>query len=159
MLERLTAKVSNLFAIISGVALVLTMTLTCLDAVLRDLNMPLVGINESVTYLGALVLAFSLPMTQRRGGHVGVELLSRKATGRFAAALAVLVHLTSLALCAVIAWQCWVYAQDLKASGEVSMNLGLPVHLVTEAIAVCFGALCLVLINQMVQAMGRLVGK
>ncbi|ADK84017.1 tripartite ATP-independent periplasmic transporter DctQ [Desulfarculus baarsii DSM 2075] len=159
MLERLTSLVSRLFSIAAGAALVLMMALTCLDAILRDINMPLVGINESVTYLGALVLGFSLPMTQRRGGQVGVELLSRKLTGRPAEALAVLVSLVSLILCAVTAWQCWAYAGELKASGEVSMNLGLPVHLVTQAIAVSFGALCLVILNQMVAAIGRLAAK
>lgn len=159
MLERLTAKVSTLFAIGAGAALVIMTALTCLDALLRDINMPIVGVNEVVTYLGALVLAFSLPMTQRRNGQVGVELLTRRLPDRAQAWLEALTRLCSMALCGAVAWQCWVYGQGLKASGEVSMNMGLPVHLVTQAIAVSFGALCLVLLNQMVAAIKKAVAK
>lgn len=159
MLDRVTARISNLFKIAAGVALIIMMLLTCLDAFLRDINKPITGVVEIVTYLGALVLAFSLPMTQERRGQVGVALLTRKMPPRVASVLEFITDGVSVVLCAVIAWQGWIYAERLALVNEKSMNLGIPTDLVVRAICISFAALCLVLLNQMAAAIGRAVRK
>lgn len=152
-LETLNKRLARAFRALAGLALVAMMTLTCVDVVLRALGHPLVGAVEVEAYLGTMTLAFALPQTQARRGHVGVMVVVEQLPARAAAWLEALTTLGALALCAVIAWQSWLYGASLAASGEVSMTLELPVHMVVRAVATGFSALCLVLGVQFLAAL------
>lgn len=131
-----------------GLCLVAMMALTCLDVVLRAAGRPLEGAVELVAWLGAMVLALALPQTQARHGHVGLLTLVQRLPNRSSALLQTLAALGSLVLCGAAAWQSWVYAGQLAASNEISMNLGLPQHVLARVISLGLWVTCLVLAGQ-----------
>ncbi len=140
-----------------GLCLVAMMALTCLDVVLRAAGRPVEGAVELVAWLGALVLALALPQTQARHGHVGLLSLVQHLPRRASALVQTLAALGSLALCGAAAWQSWVYADQLLASNEISMNLGMPQHILSRVISLGLWVTCLVLAGQVAATVRKAV--
>jgi TRAP-type C4-dicarboxylate transport system permease small subunit len=76
--------------------------------------------------LGAIFVSFSLARTTVDRGHIAVDFLVQRLPDRFQHA----VEAVNAGICAllftVVSRQCVIYALDLKASGEVSMTLQMP---------------------------------
>jgi len=145
-LEIFTGRLTQLLKWLGAGALVGMMVLTCADVIMRGLERPIWGAVEVVAYLATLVLACSLPRTQRDHGHIGVDLMLRRLRPRIQGWVDAITGIISLVLFLVVGWQCWLYAMELQATGEVSMTLELPVHYLVYVVAVAFWALCLVLL-------------
>ena len=146
-LNRIEALVERLASICNGVAaaaVVGMMLLTCLDVLLRFLRHPIPGTYEIVGLLGAVFVSFSLARTTVDRGHIAVDFLVQ----RFPRRLQHVVEALNAGICAllftVVCRQCLRYAQDLKASGEVSMTLQMPIHPFVSGIAL--GSLMLSLV-------------
>jgi len=152
-------RVISVFRAASAAVLGGMMLLTCADVVGRFLGRPILGAVELGVLMSALVLAFSMPYTQREKGHVGVELLSMRLGTRGKALLDLCTAVAGSALFAVIAWQCWVYASQMKASGEVSMTLQLPAYYVIYLMAASFGGLAAVQFTEVIAALRQAVGR
>jgi TRAP-type C4-dicarboxylate transport system permease small subunit len=148
-------RVTGLFRTASAVLLGAMMLLTCADVVGRFLGHPILGAVELGVLMAALVLAFSLPYTQREKGHVGVELLYMRLGPRWQTALDLITSATGSALFGMICWQTWRYAGQMKASGEVSMTLQLPTYTIIYLIAASFGMLAAVQGVEVVAALRR----
>lgn len=117
---------ASAFNSVAAVAVVGMMVLTCLDVLLRLLRNPIPGTYEIVCMLGAVFVSFSLARTTVDQGHIAVDFLVQRLPDRFQHA----VEAVNAGICAllftVICRQCVIYALDLKASGEVSMTLQMP---------------------------------
>jgi TRAP-type C4-dicarboxylate transport system permease small subunit len=122
------------------------MMVTCIDVVLRACGHPIFGSIDIVQFLAVVVLAAAMPYTQVQRGHVGVSLLVEKLGDRAQAVVDLITHLVSLVVFAIVAWQMWLYATELWDKGEVSMTIEISKHPFIYLVAVCFGALCLVLL-------------
>lgn len=121
-----------------GALLVIMMALTCVDIVGRMLGYPVFGAYELISFMAALAVALSLPDTHAHKRHIGVEILTTRLAPATRLRLALITDLVALLLFAVVSWRMFVYAGQLRRSGEVSMNLGMPEYTITFAVAVGF---------------------
>ena len=147
-MNRIETWVGRLASICNGVAaaaVVGMMALTCVDVFLRFIRHPIPGTYEIVGLLGAVFASFSLARTTVDRGHIAVDFLVQRLPRR----LQQLVEALNAGICAllftVISRQCVLYAQDLKASGEVSMTLQMPIHPFVFGIALGSAMLSIVL--------------
>ena len=147
-MNRIESWVGRLASICNGVAaaaVVGMMLLTCLDVLLRFLRHPIPGTYEIVGLLGAVFVSFSLARTSVERGHIAVDFLVQRLPRR----LQHVVEAVNAGICAllftIVCRQCVLYAQDLKASGEVSMTLQMPIHPFVFGIALGSAMLSLVL--------------
>jgi len=148
MLNRIEAWVGRLASFCNGIAaaaVVGMMILTCLDVFLRCMRHPIPGTYEVVGMLGAVFVSFSLARTTVDRGHIAVDFLVQRLPRRLQHAVEALNAGICALLFTVICRQCMLYAQDLKASGEVSMTLQMPIHPFVFGIALGSAMLSLVL--------------
>ena len=112
--------------------------LTCADVVGRYFGYPIFGSVELVGFMATLAVALALPYTHQVKGHIGVEILVRLFSEKTQIIIELCTNVVSLALVGLITWRMGIYAKTIQASGEVSMNLELPEHLIIYAVTVCF---------------------
>ncbi|PIE61463.1 MAG: C4-dicarboxylate ABC transporter permease [Desulfobacterales bacterium] len=120
---------------VGGLSLIAIMLLTVVDVGGRFFKYPLFGTVELVGFLAVISVAAALPHTYKVDGHVGVELFLRLLPLRVRLWIELFTRILSLGLFTVISWQMFLYAADLKQSGEVSMNLEFPVHYIVFLLA------------------------
>jgi len=134
-----------LLNIIAGISLVAMTALTCADVTFRLFRHPILGTYEIVGFLGASVAAFAMAYTTMKRGHVAVEVLVIQLPKRVRFTIYLVTKLLSLAVFALLCFECIRYGNDLKVSGEVSLTLELPFFPVLFGIAFSSFAVCLVL--------------
>ena len=122
---------------------------TDLDERLVDLYGPVIPANMQVTktrdygftageksselikhlWIATLAVVMAMPYTHQVQGHIGVEILVRLFSEKTQTIIDICTGSISLILFAIVTWRMTVYADTMKKSGEVSMNLELPEHL------------------------------
>jgi len=123
---------------IVGAACLVGMTfLTCADVVGRAFGYPIFGSVEIVGFMATLAVVMALPYTHQVNGHIGVELVVRLLSERAQTIIDICTGILSLGLFVLVTWRMIVYARTMQESGEVSMNLELPEHLIIYAAAFC----------------------
>lgn len=151
-------KVVRWLDLVSATALVAMMALTCADVVLRWFRHPIKGTYEMVSLLGAITVSFAVAHTLVQQGHVAVNLVVRLLPKRLQGVMESLIALLSGVLFAVIAWQCWLYGLGSQQAGEVSLTLQLPLYPVSYGIAIGTGAVCLVCLVDLANAISKVRG-
>lgn len=151
MLEQWVDRMSRSFKSLSAMCLVGMMLTTCADVIGRALSTPITGAVEIAALFATLALSFSLPYTHRQKAHVGVEILTMRLEGRAQAGVRVFTGLLGLLLFVIIAWQSARYANQMRASGEVSLTLELPYYLVIYFISASFYVLSLVQLVELIR--------
>jgi TRAP-type C4-dicarboxylate transport system permease small subunit len=130
---------------LSAAAVMAMMLLTCADIVLRLMRWPITGTYELMGFLAALFVSFALAQTSVDKGHIAVDFLVMRLSPRTQRIVDAVNDAVCIVLFAMVTWQCVIYAAELKASGEVSMTLQLPVFPVVYGIGAGCAVLCLVL--------------
>lgn len=128
-------KFSNLLKGIGGIALTCMMLLTVVDVIGRFFKHPIFGSVELVGFLATIVVAAALPYTHKIDGHVGVEILVRLLSEKAQLWFDIVTRSLSLVLFSLITWQMFLYAQDIRHTGEVSMNLEFPIYYIIYLLA------------------------
>jgi len=146
-LLRVIKRLARIFNWVAGWSLIGMTGLTCADVVLRAFRHPILGTYEIVGFLGAVVIAFAMAETTVERGHVAVEFLVSKLPLRVQGIIYLITHILGIILFALIAYECWSYGNDLKASGEVSLTLKLPFFPVLYGISVSAMVVCLILLG------------
>lgn len=131
---------------VSGVAVLVMMTVTCLDVALRIVGRSLVGAVDIVTMASAVAIACALPYTTAVKGHVAVEYFFHKLgrTGRVV--VDTVTRLVGIGMFAVVCRECIRHGNKLRASHTVSMTLQIPTFWVSYVIAVSAGVVVLVIL-------------
>ncbi len=135
---------------LSAAAVMAMMLLTCADIVLRLMRWPITGTYELMGFLAALFVSFALAQTSVDKGHIAVDFLVMRLSPRTQRIVDAVNDAVCIVLFAMVTWQCVIYAAELKASGEVSMTLQLPVFPVVYGIGAGSAVLCLVLAARVV---------
>ena len=141
---------SNILKRLGGVLLLGMMLLTCADVIGGIFGVPILGAEELTALMAAVLLAFALPASHFNKAHVGVELLYLKLAPGIKRANDIVITFISMVLFALIAWQCFLYAKELRAVGEVSMTLQFPTFWLIYGISFALMILTLVLIAELI---------
>ena len=153
-IQRLATRLASWFNGIAALAVAAMMILTCLDVFLRLWRHPIPGTYEIVSMLGAVFVSFSLARTSVDQGHIAVDFLVIRLPKKWRNAIEAVNDGVAALLFTAVAYQSIIYAGDLKACGEVSMTLQLPIHPFVIGVAVGSAMLGLVLY---VSFAGRLI--
>jgi TRAP-type C4-dicarboxylate transport system permease small subunit len=123
---------------IIGAGCLVGMTLlTCVDVVGRAFGHPVFGSVEIVGFMATLAVVMALPYTHQVRGHIGVELVVRLLSEKTQTIIDICTGIFSLVLFALVTWRMLLYAHTMQESGEVSMNLELPEHIIIYVSAFC----------------------
>jgi TRAP-type C4-dicarboxylate transport system permease small subunit len=133
--------------IIGAGCLVGMMLLTCADVVGRSLGHPIFGSVEIVGFMATLAVVMAMPYTHQVQGHIGVEIIVRLFSEKTQTIIDICTGILSLILFAVVAWRMTVYANTMKKSGEVSMNLEFPEHVIIYLAAFCLVVFTLIILK------------
>ena len=143
LLDKIDNLLGRILLVMSGAAVLALMLLATGNVVLRIFHVPFRGTYEIVSFLGAIGVAFALASTQRKRGHIVVDILSTRyprPMRRFVDAISAAV---SAVFFGIVARQVWVWGGRIMASGEVSETLKVIYHPFVFAVAVGFGLLTL----------------
>jgi TRAP-type C4-dicarboxylate transport system permease small subunit len=147
------------FNYVACAAVIVMMLLTCADVILRLFGHPILGTYEMIGFSGAVVISFALAYTSLERGHIAVDLFVSSLPKRSQIFINGVNSLIGAVLFSLITWQSFVYAGDLRGSGEVSLTLQIPTYPFVYGISVGCGLLCLVLLTDAIRSFGKAMGK
>lgn len=142
--------------LIAALAIFAMMSITFADVVLRLFRRPIPGSYEIVALLGAVAISFAMAHTSIQKGHVAVSLFVQLLPEKLQDIIECIITVFGIVLFALITWQSIIYAMECRNSGEVSMTLEMPFYPVIYGVAFGSGALCLALLVDLADALGRL---
>lgn len=120
------SKIVNRIA--SGV-LFFMMLLTIADVFLRKVfSQSILGTVEVTEFMMVLLVFFAVTQTEVLNGHVKVDLVMSRFGERTQALVDTITQLVCFLLFGLFTWSTLVYAEKMRASGEVSQDLWLPVY-------------------------------
>lgn len=149
-LERFNYRVSQLFAVISGTAVLAMMLLIVTNGIKRTFSDPIMGTTEIVGWLAAISISFALGYTQIHRGHVDIDLLVIKFPEMVQKALRIIVSFLSLGFFAIVGWQMIQYAFTLSSNNNVSQTLGVIFYPFVILSAIGFIVFVFVLLNDFI---------
>lgn len=151
-LDKIDNLLGRLLLVLSGVAVLALMLLATGNVVLRIFHAPFRGTYEIVSFLGAIGVAFALASTQRRKGHIIVDILSSRYSRRARRLVDALSAAIGALFFGIVARQVWVWGARIMASGEVSETLKVVYHPFVFGVAAGFGLLTLTCLLDILRA-------
>lgn len=134
---------------VSGVGVLAMMLITCADIVLRLAGRPLIGAFDLVRMAGALTIACALPYTTAVKGHVAIEYFFHKLSRPGRVVVDTVLRLLVMALFGMLAWHSVRYGVSLRAAGELSTTLRLPIFWIPHVIAFSCSLVVLVTLHNL----------
>ena len=131
-------------AYVAGASLMLMVLVTSAEVVLRIFRLSLTGTYDIVKIAATVTIAAALPYTTAIKGHVAIEYFFHKLGWRGRIVVDTLMRLAGMALFGLLAWGCADYGNSLRAKGEVSMTLQLPIFWLPYTLAVSCGLVVLI---------------
>jgi TRAP-type transport system small permease protein len=111
----------------AGVVLAGIMMVTVVDVFGRYvLARPLPGSSEITEVMMALLIYAGLPVVSERNAHISVDLMRGTTSPAMARARDLVVRLVCAIVLALVAWRLWAYAEQIRASKDVTEYLRLP---------------------------------
>jgi TRAP-type C4-dicarboxylate transport system permease small subunit len=142
-LDKIDNLLGRILLVLSGAAVLALMLLATGNVVLRIFHAPFGGTYEIVSFLGAIGVAFALASTQRRKGHIVVDILSSSYPRPVKRLVDALSAAISSIFFGIVAWQVFVWGARIMAAGEVSETLKVIYHPFVFGVAAGFGILTL----------------
>ncbi len=133
----------------SGACVLVMMTVTCLDIVLRWFGSPLPGAYDIVRIAGALTIACALPYTTAVKGHVAIEYFFLKLHRPGRILVDTLARSLAILLFALLAYRCVGFGHALRRSGEVTSTLQIPVFWILYVIGGSCAVVVLVIVHNL----------
>jgi len=138
---------------ISAAAVLLMMLLTTADVILRFFGYPIPGTYEVVGLLGSVVISFSLAYTSVEKGHIAVEFLVNRLSEKSRYIISAINSVLGIFLFGLISYQSFLYASELRQSGEVSLTLQMKTYPFVYGICAGCLLLCLVLVADFMKSL------
>jgi TRAP-type C4-dicarboxylate transport system permease small subunit len=154
-LERASALLRKLLLIAGGAALLALTLLATTNVALRIVRAPVGGAYEVVSFLGAIVTAGALGHTQKRKGHIVVDILSDRFPGPVKRALDAASHGVTLVLFSIVSWQTFVYGRRLWRTGELSETLKIAYYPFVFLVCLGFAVFALTLLLDLLETLGK----
>ena len=120
-LESWIKPVSRLMSHVASVILFLMMVLTILDVILRKLwSKSILGTVEVTEFMLVFVIFFTLALTQLLNGHVKVDLVMSRFSGRVQGIADMITQFICFVITVLITWSTIIYSEKMRLSEEVS---------------------------------------
>lgn len=114
-------------AVFSGLILASIISLTFTDVILRYIfSTPIFGARDLLEMGMVLVLSLAFPFTWRAGGHIVVDLLPDYRIATLTVLRDLIVRLFGIGLFGLLAWQCWIRADDAVLFNEATNMIEIP---------------------------------
>lgn len=123
---------------IAGVVLALMIVLTLCDVILRNLGHPITGSMELIQYGGSLVFGFSIPYATWIGAQVLVDLVTQKLSFKKRKRFQAVTRTLGIIMFLFIAYNFFMYALDVKRTGELTASFKIPYYPFCFAISLSF---------------------
>lgn len=150
--EKFVVLLSKWFNIVAGIAMVSMLVLITADIIANKLfKSPIPGGIEFVSFLAVVAIAFAIAQTQLTRGHIEVEFIAARLPVFPQKVIGTLVNLFLIILFALLAWRSFIYGNEIRLIGEVSMTRGIPFYPFIYAIGACSIVALLVAILQLLQ--------
>jgi TRAP-type C4-dicarboxylate transport system permease small subunit len=121
------ASVGSALGTLAGVVLAGIMMVTVIDVFGRYvLNRPLPGSTELTEVMMAILIYAGLPVVSERSAHVSVDLFSSATPAAVSRIRDAIVRLVCAVVLAIVSWRLWAYAEQIRASKDVTEYLRLP---------------------------------
>jgi TRAP-type C4-dicarboxylate transport system permease small subunit len=145
-LEKVNVFLNKILMVAGGVAVLALMALATINVGLRVVGVPFRGTYEFVGFLGAVVIAFALGYTQKRKGHIVVDILTEKFPKQVNRVLDGISYFVTMIFFTIVSWQVFVWAIKIWKSQEVSETLKVIYYPFIFGVAVGFTVFSLTLI-------------
>jgi len=156
-MKKAVANLTRSFDLLARVLMLGIMLLVVGNVIFRFFGRPFDGSYEWVGFLMGTALGLALGYSALQEGHVSINLLTGRFTGRLGQGLHLLGKLLCLAFLFLVARMLFLYGNRMLASGHVGMNTGVPLYYFAYIIAAGFMIYCLVLLYQLLESAGKLV--
>ncbi|RJR36510.1 MAG: TRAP transporter small permease [Desulfobacteraceae bacterium] len=123
---------------IAGAVLAFMILLTLCDVILRNLGHPITGSMEIIQYGGSIVFGFSIPYATWMGAQVLVDLVTQKLSPRGQKRIQIVTRAVGIVIFLFIAYNFFVYALDVRRTGEVTASFKIPYYPFCFAISLSF---------------------
>jgi TRAP-type C4-dicarboxylate transport system permease small subunit len=134
------------------------MLLTIADVFMRKVfSRPIMGSVEVTEFMMVGLVFFSLGQTEVLNRHVKVDLLMSRLGERTQGLVDMITQFVCFLLFGAITWSTLVYSARMKASGEVSQDLWIPIYPFVYIVGVGCALLSLILFIKFLIALIRMV--
>lgn len=127
------------------------------NIVIRMVWRPFFGTYDYVCFIAAVLVAFALANCAVQRAHTQVELLVARFPQRAQGIIGSITGILSLGIFSLVTWQCIVLANEMRRAGAVSMTGLFPFYPYIYAIAFGVALLCLVILVDVIQSLGKAV--
>lgn len=157
-LERFNRLLSEWFEWVGLAGMLLVMVITCVDVVGAKVFLwRLLGAIDMVMLSQIVATAFAGGMTLILKRHIQVEFLFQLFPGRVQAVVDSLISLIGFLFFGVTIWRLCVLGHNFYVSGDYSATARIPHYPFAYGIALAFIPICLVLLAEIIQSIGRIV--
>ncbi len=152
--------ISKLMSRISSVVLFFMMVLTIADVIGRKVfSHSILGTVELTEFMMLAVVFFGLAHTEVLNGNIKVDLFICRLEKTAQGFVDMVTQFVCFFLCGLLAWATLIYSEQMRASGEVSQDLWLPIYPFIYIVAVGFAVLGLVLLTKFFAAIQIMMRK
>jgi len=147
-------RMCRLLLLIAGLTLAFMLLFTLAGITMRAFGKPIVGDYEVISFLGAVVVGFSVPYTSLLKGHVTVDFLLEMVPGNTRDAIRLATRVLSIALFLWMGWNFVLMSLDLVKSNEVTPVFKVPFYPISLGLAFTCLVQCLTLVSQIRDIVG-----
>jgi TRAP-type C4-dicarboxylate transport system permease small subunit len=150
--EKYVVLLSKWLNIVAGIALVGMLVLVTADIIAnKAFKYPIPGGIEFVSFMAVVAIAFAIAETQLLHGHIEVEFIMSRIPALPQKVISTIVQVFIMILFALLSWRSFIYGNEIRLVGEVSMTRGIPFYPFIYAIGVCSIIVFLVALLQLLK--------
>jgi TRAP-type C4-dicarboxylate transport system permease small subunit len=124
--------------ILAGIILLVMFIMTLMEVAMRFLWRPIPGTYELISFLGGLVIGFSVPFTSQNNGHVNVDFMIERASTARKSMIIMSTRIIVMAFFLLIGGSLVLMGIDLHGTKEVSQTLKVPYYPVAIGLGLGF---------------------
>jgi len=156
--EKFNRRLSGWFEWIGCAALLVVMVITSIDVIGAKVFLwRLFGAIDMVMLSQLVAIAFACAVTLIVGRHVRVEFLVARLPQRTQAVIDSITNIIGLGLFVLIIWRLYVYGHSFQTTGEYSATARIPFYPFAYGIALASIPVCLVLLQELLSSLARVV--
>jgi TRAP-type C4-dicarboxylate transport system permease small subunit len=137
-------------AVVSGLSVVVMMSVTCLEIILRVFNQSM-GAYDIVKLAGAVSFGCALPYTTAVKGHVAIEYFFHKMNKTWRTVVDTITRFIAMFLFGTLAWRSVSHGFYLYNNAEVTLSLQIPTFWVLYVIAFSCAVVVLVIFEHVLR--------